>query len=390
MVTEIGLERATMGMFVVLFLGMAIDILMARRASSGASAQKAIRRLVIRAPDDFHTHLRFGAMLQLVLPYTASVFARFLVMPNAPAIRNAINVAAYRGAILRRSGWISEPLMTIKIDGETTVETIAAAQGSGAIAGKVYPDGVTTGSEGGVRNFRVLWPILREMERLDMALCLHAEMPGAYVIRREIECLVTVGEILDAFPRLRVVIEHITTKETIAFVRARRKHGKKIAATITAHHLLRTLNDAIGSKVRVHEHCQPCAKGPEDRDALIEAATSGDPGFFFGSDTAPHAQSLKECAEGCAGVFTAPVALPTLVEIFERADKLDRLEDFVSRFGAEFYGLPLNVGTIVLEKRSWRVPRIVRSFFGWTRVVPWRAGELVTWQVTQGTKRRKS
>ncbi len=343
-------------------------------------ADARLERLTITRPDDFHVHLRFGDMLRLVLWATASVFKRFLVMPNKPAIRNAKDMLAYRDDIVRLLGPDGPtPLMTVMLGPLTTEKDIEEAAAAGAIAFKLYPDGVTTGSEGGVRNIYSLWPLFKAMERHDLVLCLHGEMPGTYCIKREIAFLDVLVAILRDFPKLRVVLEHITTKEAVTFVREHARLGHRIAATITAHHLVRTLDDVIGSKVRVHEHCQPCPKGPEDRASLVEAATSGDPCFFFGSDTAPHDVLTKECAEGCAGAFTADAALGTLAEVFEAEGRLHRLNDFLSVFGARHYGLPPNQGTLTLVKKPRKVPR--RLTRRGLTVIPWRAGETVSWQV---------
>jgi dihydroorotase len=214
------------------------------------------------------------------------------------------------------------------------------------------------------------------MRPVRMALCLHGEMPGVYCIEREIAFLKVVYAVLRDFPGMPVTLEHITTKEAVQFVRAMAAQGHRIAASITPHHLLRTLDDVVGSTVNVHEHCQPVPKGPKDREALIEAATSGDACFFLGTDSAPHAKDAKECAEGCAGVYNAPCALETVAEVFEARGALDhRFDRFVSLNGARHYSLPPNMDKIVLVRRPWRVPKRIGN------VIPWRAGETIAWQV---------
>lgn len=306
----------------------------------------------IRRPDDMHVHLREGGMLQLVAPLTAKDFARALVMPNTNTpILSGWDVAKYRGEIkLAAPGF--EPLMTIKLVESTTPEIILAAQAAGAIAAKVYPQGVTTNSADGIDPEAVM-DTYEALEACGMVLCLHGEMPGVFCMDREAAFLTSLETIAGIFPKLKIVLEHVTTA---AAVRCVERLGPNVAATITVHHLMLTLDDVVGDKIQPHNFCKPIAKTPADRAALREAATSGNPKFFLGTDSAPHSRYHKECASGCAGVFTAPVAMPLLAEIFETEGSLGDgpvLERFTSEFGARFYGLPLNEGTLTLVRKPW-------------------------------------
>jgi dihydroorotase len=330
-------------------------------------------KISIRRPDDFHVHVRRGEMLLSVLPESARHFSRALIMPNTdPPILRAHDVVRYRRDI-QAVGTGIEPLMTIKLVPGTTAKDVIEARQVGAIAGKLYPDGVTTGSEGGVRDFRAMYPVFEAMERVGMVLCLHGEHPDAFCLDREVAFLAELDAIAGTFPRLKIVLEHVSTA---AAVRAVERLPGNVAATVTVHHLYLTLDDVIGGLLRPHFFCKPVAKRPEDREALIRAATGGNPKFFLGTDSAPHSRGKKECDGGCSGVFTAPVAMSALAAKFEERDALEKLEDFTSRFGAEFYGLPLNEGKLLLEKTPWRVPYDYRC-----RVVPMYSGQTLEWRV---------
>lgn len=338
-----------------------------------------MQELTIIRPDDFHVHLRdVHYDLKDVLPYTAAVFGRALAMPNlkAPVLTGA-DAAFYKEAIVRQAREDGHkhftPLMTIQIVDATTPETIRAAHQAGVIAGKLYPAGVTTNSANGVQHLDALTPVFEEMQRLGMVLCLHGETPGAFSLDREDAFLATLVGLSYRFSGLRIVLEHLSTASAVRCVKML---SDKVAATITAHHLLLTLDDVIGDKLRPDHFCKPIPKRPEDRQALIDAAVSDDPKFFFGSDSAPHSKYSKYCAEGCAGVFTAPVALPLLAQIFERHEALGRLENFVSMHGACFYGLPLNDGFVRLVKQPWRAPSLVGH-----STIPFMAGETLQWKV---------
>ncbi len=340
-------------------------------------------RITLRRFDDMHCHFRLDNLLRLVLPFTARYADRGVAMPNTRprAILTAVDVVWYRDEIMRVLDGMKnrpsfEPLMTIEIRDNTTPKMIAEAKRAGAIAGKVYPLGVTTNSDEGLRDFfrpeisDTFWA----MEDVGMPLLLHGELDleRVLVTKREEAFLPTLSRLATKFYDLKIVLEHVSTKAGVKMVK---QLGKNVAATITAHHLYMTLNDIIGYGIRPHNACNPMPKDFDDRDALIQAATSGNPKFFLGSDTAPHTRDKKECAKGACGVFTAPVLPALLAEIFEQAGRFDRLEDFTSRFGAEFYGLPLNKDNIVLIKREWVVPEQIGS------VVPFRAGTKLQWQL---------
>lgn len=349
-----------------------------------------ITQFKIRKPDDFHVHLREGDMLANVLPHTAKDFARALVMPNLKhAICSGVQAREYKHAIKRLSEQTGfEPLMTIKMTQTTSPKTIEDARHFGAIAVKVYPEGVTTNSSNGVRDIEQLDPeVFEAMADNSLVLCVHAEEPGVFSMDREQGYLAHVRKIADEHPRLKIVVEHITTGVALDFVR---QAGPNVAATITVHHLLITLDDVVGDKLNPHNFCKPIAKRPEDRSTLQAAALSGDPKFFLGTDSAPHAKDTKECSSGCAGCFTAPIAMPLLAELFDSKGKLSVLERFTSENGAKFYGLPLNKDHMTLERVEGTVPA---QYGGWAGsvpdmtlvgVVPFMAGQKLAWRVASG------
>ena len=339
-------------------------------------------KLKIRRPDDFHVHLRQDVMLRDVIPATALVSGRALVMPNTlPPVLTGDDARNYAGVIREVAARIGapgfEPLMTIKIVATTTPETIRDAKAKGVIAGRRYPEGVTTNSEDGVRELQALYPVFETMQEEGMVLCLHGETPGVFCMDRELVFATeTLPELARAFPRLRMVLEHVTSEAGISAVE---ELPDTVAATITPHHLLFTLDDVIGDKLRPHHFCKPIAKAPEDRQVLIDAAMSGSPKYFLGTDSAPHARDQKECASGCAGVFCAPVAMEVLAEVFEDNGALERLEAFTSEFGARFYGLPLNEDYVTLVKspEPYAVPDYL-CIDGAT-IAPLRAGGTLRW-----------
>jgi dihydroorotase len=313
-------------------------------------------------------------MLRLVAPYTAKSFARALVMPNlTPPVASAQDASKYRERIkTATSGLPFMSLMTIKLLPHTDPETIVKAFHGGVVAAKLYPRGVTTNAADGIFDLEAMYPVFQKMESCKIVLCIHAEMPDAFCINREVEYLPSVGRIARVFPRLRIVVEHVSTAGAVEYVR---RLPSTVAATITLHHLLLTLDDVVGGSLKPHNFCKPIAKRPKDRDALLDAALSGNPKFFFGSDSAPHDRGTKECAEGCAGIFTAPVALQRLVQLFDEHDALDKLEPFISEFGARFYNLPLNEGLIELAREPWIVPAQIGN------VIPFLAGETIEWSI---------
>lgn len=327
-----------------------------------------------------HVHLRQNEMLRNVLPHTVTQCSRALVMPNTiPPIETATDVANYRKEILdalKADNCTTQnpftPLMTFKVSPNTSPNSVKELKAQGAIAGKLYPEGVTTNSEGGVTDFKALYPVYEAMQAEGLVLCLHGEMPGVFSLDREASFLTILKDIAKQFPTLRIVLEHATTAAAIECVTAL---SKNVAATLTVHHLYLTLDDIIGDKLNPHAFCKPVAKRPEDRDALVSAAMSGNKKFFLGTDSAPHQISAKECACGAAGVYSAPVLMPALCELFEKHDKLNLLEPFTSGFATEFYGLPPETNSIELIEESWIVPEQYQG------VKPFLAGTELKWKV---------
>jgi dihydroorotase len=340
-------------------------------------------RLTIIRPDDWHLHLRDGAQLAAVLPDTARRFARAIVMPNLrPPVRTTEDARAYRERILAAlpAGAQFEPLMTLYLTDDTAPEEISRARRSGFVHGvKLYPAGATTHSDAGVTRISRCFHALERMEALGLPLLVHGEVtdPEVDIFDREAVFIEDVlGPLVERFRGLKVVLEHVTTRQAVQFVEVT---GPNVAATITAHHLLLNRNALFLGGLRPHHYCLPVLKREAHREALIDAATSGNPKFFLGTDSAPHAQDTKEAACGCAGIYTAHAGLELYAAAFEEAGALERLEGFASRFGAQFYGLPLNTGTITLERREWKVPATLA--YGEDRLVPMRAGETLPWKI---------
>ena len=340
-------------------------------------------RLTLRRPDDWHLHLRDGPAMASVLADTAKRFARAIVMPNLkPAVRTTHQALDYRERILGALPDDSEfePLMTLYLTDDTPPEEIARAKLSGRVFGvKLYPAGATTHSDEGVTRLSRCFHALEKMQELGLPLLVHGEVtdPEIDVFDREQAFIEEVlGPLLARFPRLKVVLEHITTREAAQYVEVT---GPNVAATITAHHLLLNRNALFLGGIRPHHYCLPVIKRETHREALVEAATSGNPKFFLGTDSAPHARNTKEAACGCAGIYTAHAALELYAAAFEEAGALDKLEGFASVFGAQFYGLPLNEGQVTLAREEWRVADTLR--FGRDELVPLRAGETVPWKL---------
>ncbi|WP_136635021.1 dihydroorotase [Pseudooceanicola onchidii] len=310
--------------------------------------------LTIRRPDDWHLHLRDGAMMEAVLPETARTFARAIVMPNlVPPVVTGAQAAAYRDRIVAAlpDGMAFKPLMTLYLTEDTDPEDVAQAHADGiATAVKLYPAGATTNSASGVRNFEKVRPVLEKMAEIGMPLCMHGEVTTSEVDIFDREA-VFIDTVLDpirrATPGLRVVMEHITTSQAADYVRA---NDKDLGATITTHHLFINRNHILVGGIKPHYYCLPVAKREEHRQALVAAATSGDARFFLGTDSAPHPDHLKEHACGCAGCFTATNTMPLLAQVFDDQKALGKLEAFASRNGPEFYRLPVNDDTITLTK----------------------------------------
>jgi len=351
-------------------------------------ASSASDTLTITRPDDWHLHLRDGAMLAQVVAHTARRFARAIVMPNLqPPVTTTAQAAAYRdrirAALPGAAGF--EPLMTLYLTERTSADEIARAKASGVIHGvKLYPAGATTNSESGVTAIERCDAALAAMQRHDLPLLVHGE-----VTQREVDVFdrerVFIERVLiplrARYPALRVVFEHITTTDAVDYVR---EAEGGIAATITAHHLLFNRNSLFITEqgragLRPHYYCLPVLKREEHRRALVTAATSGSAKFFLGTDSAPHPRSAKEAACGCAGIYTAHAAIELYATAFEEAGALDRLEAFASRFGAQFYALPLNRDRITLLREEWTVPS--RLSFGSDELVPLRAGETIPWKL---------
>ena len=340
-------------------------------------------RLTLRRPDDWHLHLRDGPAMASVLADTAKRFARAIVMPNLkPAVRTTHQALDYRERILGALPDDSEfePLMTLYLTDDTPPEEIARAKLSGRVFGvKLYPAGATTHSDEGVTRLSRCFHALEKMQELGLPLLVHGEVtdPEIDVFDREQAFIEEVlGPLLARFPRLKVVLEHITTREAVQYVEVT---GPNVAATITVHHLLLNRNALFLGGIRPHHYCLPVIKRETHREALVEAATSGNPKFFLGTDSAPHARNTKEAACGCAGIYTAHAALELYAAAFEEAGALDKLEGFASVFGAQFYGLPLNEGQVTLAREEWRVADTLR--FGRDELVPLRAGETVPWKL---------
>lgn len=340
----------------------------------------------LRRPDDWHLHLRDGAQLQAVVGFTAARFGRAIVMPNLkPPIVNVAQAQAYRERIVKAAaGARFEPLMTLYLTEQTPPSEIATARASGIIHGvKLYPAGATTHSDAGVRDATRIYPVLERMADVGLPLLVHGETvdPKDDVFDREDRFIETVlNPIVERFAALKIVFEHITTRTAAEFVRTARAG---IAATITPQHLLLNRNAIFNGGLRPHLYCLPVLKRERDREALIEAATSGNPRFFLGTDSAPHAQTAKESACGCAGIFSAHAGIELYAEAFDAAGKLDRLQGFASEFGADFYGLPRNTDEITLIQDSWSPPATYD--FGDGALVPFRAGEAIRWKMLNST-----
>lgn len=340
-------------------------------------------RLTLTRPDDWHLHLRDGEMLKSVLPDTARRFARAIAMPNlVPPVVNAAQARGYYERIRAATpaGADFEPLIVLYLTEGTTPDDIAEAKASGIVhAVKWYPAGATTNSHAGVQDIARCDAVLAAMERHDLPLLVHGEVtdPSVDIFDREKAFIdrFLIG-IVERFPGLRVVFEHITTRDAAQFVEAA---PARVSATITAHHLLLNRNALFVGGVRPHYYCLPVLKREVHRQALVAAATGGSTKFFLGTDSAPHARHTKEAACGCAGIYTAHAAIELYAEAFEQAGALDRLEAFASFHGPDFYRLPRNTSTITLEKQPWTVPASQPA--AGHELVPFRAGEIIAWRL---------
>lgn len=339
--------------------------------------------LTLRRPDDWHVHLRDGDMLEFAADFTARQFGRAIVMPNlAPPVTTIAAAKSYRDRIRAavRNDFAFTPLMTAYLTDDISAEEVATGFEEGVFtACKLYPANATTNSAAGVTDIAKLDHVFERMQQVGMPLLIHGEVvsPEIDIFDRERVFLETTLEPLTVrFPTLKIVLEHITTEDSVSFVESA---GATVAATITAHHLRIDRNDMFAGGIRPHAYCLPVAKRSKHREALRKAAISGNPKFFLGTDSAPHQRHEKESSCGCAGIFSAPVAIESYAQTFEEEGALDRLEAFASEFGPKFYGLPLNQETVTLERCGHAVPDIFED--EQLKVVPFHAGETINWRL---------
>ncbi|WP_294124332.1 dihydroorotase [Sphingomonas sp.] len=335
-----------------------------------------LQSLTIRRPDDWHVHLRDGEMLKTVAPYTARQFARAIVMPNlVPPITTVEAASSYRDRIIAATGPDFTPLMTCYLTNDVDPDGLARGFAEGMwAAAKLYPAGATTNSASGVTDIRNIYPALERMQEIGMTFCIHGEVtdPDIDVFDREAVFIDRIlSPLVDDFPALKMVLEHITTRQAAQFVA---DAPANVAATITPQHLHLNRNALFKGGLRPHAYCLPVVKREEHRLAVRQAAVSGSPKFFLGTDTAPHSREAKESACGCAGIFNASYALESYVQVFDDEGALDRFEAFASEHGPRFYGLPLNEGTVTLVRAEHQVPETVEG------LVPFHAGEMLRWR----------
>jgi dihydroorotase len=338
--------------------------------------------LTLTRPDDWHLHVRDGAALQTVVPHTAAQFGRAIIMPNLkPPVTTAALALEYKQRILAAvpQGVQFEPLMTLYLTDNLPPEEIVKAKAAGVVACKLYPAGATTNSDAGVTDLKKIYPTLEAMQKVGMLLLVHGEVTGQHIDLFDREAVFIQTQLIPLrhhFPELKIVFEHITTQDAADYVMSADPY---MAATLTAHHLLYNRNAIFTGGIRPHFYCLPVLKRETHRVALLEAATSGHPRFFLGTDSAPHAAHLKEHASGCAGCYTAHAAMEMYAEAFDSVSKLDQLEAFASFHGADFYGLPRNTGTLSLKREFWLPQETFR--FGDAELKPLRSGEALSWRV---------
>ncbi|WP_370257277.1 dihydroorotase [Marinobacter nauticus] len=340
------------------------------------------RQITITRPDDWHLHVRDGDILNDVVPATAACFGRAIIMPNlVPPVTDANAAMAYRDRILAAArGTDFQPLMTLYLTESTTAETIREAKAAGVVAAKLYPAGATTNSASGVTDIRNIYPVLEAMADCGMLLLVHGEVTDSDIDifdREKVFLERVLAPTLTAFPSLRVVLEHITTADSAEFVRSHQ--GNNLGATLTPQHLMYNRNHMLVGGIRPHLYCLPILKRNKHQQALREAVASGDPRFFLGTDSAPHAKDKKEAACGCAGCYSAYGAIGLYADIFEELGILDKLEAFASFNGADFYGLPRNTDTVTLVREPWTMPENLPLAGG--GIVPLKAGETVNWRM---------
>ncbi|MFL0811555.1 MAG: dihydroorotase [Agarilytica sp.] len=338
--------------------------------------------LTITAPDDWHIHLRDGEALELTVPHVAQSFERAIIMPNlVPPVTNAEEAMGYKERICAQipTGDTFEPLLVLYLTDLTDAETIRKAKSAGVVACKLYPAGATTNSDSGVTDIKNIYPALEAMQKHGVKLLVHGEVTDSSIDIFDREAVFIeekLKQVVQDFPELKIVMEHITTKDAADFVTESRPN---VAATITAHHLLYNRNHMLAGGIRPHYYCLPILKRSLHQDALIKAATSGNPKFFLGTDSAPHTQNKKETACGCAGAYTAYTAIELYAQAFEDAGALDKLEGFASHFGPDFYELPRNSKKVTIEKSDWQCPG---SFdFNGEKLIPLNAGETLHWKL---------
>jgi dihydroorotase len=333
-------------------------------------------------PDDWHLHVRDGAALQAVLPATAAQFARAIIMPNLkPPVTTTEQALAYKARIQAAvpAGVQFEPLMVLYLTNNTPAQEVNAAKAAGVVAFKLYPAGATTNSDAGVTDLKHTYSVLEAMQREGLVLCVHGEVTDGDVDVFDREKAFIDDKLIPLrkdFPELKIVFEHITTREAAQYVA---EADRFVGATITPQHLLYNRNAIFMGGIRPHYYCLPILKREEHRVALVQAATSGSPKFFLGTDSAPHAARLKEHASGCAGCYSAPCAMELYAEAFETAGALDKLEAFASFYGPDYYGLPRNTDRITLRKEAWQLPETLP--FGETEIKPLRGGETLNWRL---------
>ncbi|GBO84842.1 dihydroorotase [Marinobacter adhaerens] len=339
-------------------------------------------KLTLTRPDDWHLHVRDGDILSDVVPATAACFGRAIIMPNlVPPVTTAADAAAYRERILAAAkGTAFEPLMTLYLTESMTPETIREAKAAGVVAAKLYPAGATTNSDSGVKDIRNIYPVLEAMADCGMLLLVHGEVTDADIDifdREKVFLERVLAPTLEAFPNLKVVLEHITTADSAEFVQ--QHTGDNLAATLTPQHLMYNRNHMLVGGIRPHLYCLPILKRNRHQKALRDAVASGDKRFFLGTDSAPHAKDRKEAACGCAGCYSAYGAIGLYADIFEELGILDKLEAFASFNGPDFYGLPRNTDTITLVREPWTMPAELPLADG--TIVPLKAGETVHWRL---------
>ena len=359
-----------------------LDFILRRYDQCDNWEMSTIQTLSITRPDDWHIHLRDGAALATTVPHAAQQFARAIVMPNLkPPVTTAVLAQAYKARILAEvpHGLSFEPLMTLYLTDNLASEEIVRAKAAGVVACKLYPAGATTNSDHGVTDIRKIYPTLEAMQREGMLLLVHGEVTSSEIDLFDREAAFIDQHMIPLrrdFPELKIVFEHITTKEAAQYVEESSSHT---GATITAQHLLYNRNAIFTGGIRPHYYCLPVLKREVHRQALVKAATSGNPKFFLGTDSAPHAAALKEAATGCAGCSSAHAAIERYAEVFDNAGALNKLEGFASFHGPDFYSLPRNTDRITLARQSWTPPEAFA--FGETELKPLRSGEALPWRL---------